>query len=134
MIDSLDDKLEKHTMDKPKLFPMKITPEMFGGKLFWDSLLDIGLLSKCCPVCGLDVLVVSYKSKHHIPYTFCLTHKRRSCVSHGFFAKHKIDDPAKFVFFVGCYARRVSRVSVQTIGGFLTKQWRSTGTSSRVRC
>ena len=105
-------------MDPPKLFPVKITPEMFGGKLFWDCLLDIGLLSRCCPVCGLEVPIVSYKSKNHIPYTFCPVHKRRSCMSHGFFAEHKIDDPAKFVFFVGCYARRMSRVSIQTIGGF----------------
>ena len=105
-------------MDTPELFPLKITPELFGGKLFWDCLLEIGLLSKCCPVCGKEVPVVSYQSKNFIPYTFCPTHKRRSCMSHGFFAKHNIDDPAKFVFFVGCYARRMSRVTTQFMGGF----------------
>ena len=60
-------KLENHTMDTPQLFPLKITPELFGGKLFWDCLLDIGLLSKCCPVCGKEVPVVSYQSKISFP-------------------------------------------------------------------
>ena len=104
------------------LLPMRITPETFGGKQFWSSLFDVGLLKKTCPLCGtgVEVPVVSFESKNNIPYTECPIHGRRSCVANGFFGEERIDDPAKFVFFVACVAKRMTKASIQALGASRT--------------
>ena len=105
------------------LLPMRITPETFGGKQFWSGLFDVGLLKKTCPLCGtgVEVPVVSFESKNNIPYTKCPIHGR-SCVANGFFGMEMIAAPAKFVFFVACVAKRMSKASIQALGASRTGQ------------
>ena len=107
-------------MDTFSMLPLHITPETFGGERFWTSLFDVGLLKRTCPLCatGEEVEVVAYESKNSIPYTNCHVHGKRSCVANGFFGEEGIDDPAKFVFFVACVAKRMSKATIKALGGY----------------
>ena len=99
-------------------FASRCTPESFGGKVFWDNLIRIGLIKKQCPVCNRDAEVVMYASKNYIPIAVCPVHGKRSCLGAGFFAQENIKEPASFINYVRMYTRRMHRSDIQFLGGF----------------
>ena len=99
-------------------FASRCSPESFGGKVFWENLIKIGLVKKQCPFCGLDTEVVMYASKNYIPQAVCPVHGKRSCLGAGFFAQENIKEPASFINYVRMYTRRMHRSDIQFIGGF----------------
>ena len=56
--------------------------------------------------------------QNFIPYTNCPVHDKLNCVANGFFGEDGIDDPAKFVFFVACDAKRMSKAAIKALGGY----------------
>ena len=118
-----DGVLEIHSMDMFTMLPMQITAETFGGKVFWDSLFKVRMLKKTCPRCTTaeEVPIVYNPSKSFMPYTDCPDHGKLSCVANGFFGESRIDDPAKFVFFVSCVATRMNKATIKALGCFSDK-------------
>ena len=99
-------------------FASRCTPESFGGKVFWENLIKIGLVKKQCPVCGVGAEVVMYESRNYIPIAVCPIHGKRSCLGAGFFAQENIREPASFINYVRMYSRRMHRSDIQFLGGF----------------
>ena len=99
-------------------FASKCTPESFGGKVFWENLIKIGLVKEQCPVCHQKVDVEMYKSRNYVPTAKCPDHGNRSCLTAGFFAQEDIKEPANFINYVRMYTRMMHRSDIQFIGGF----------------
>ena len=99
-------------------FASRCTPESFGGEVFWENLIKLGLIKKQCPVCGCETDVAMYESKHFIPLAKCPDHGKRSGLTKGFFAEEDIREPASFINYVRMYTRRMQRSDIQFIGGF----------------
>ena len=104
-------------MAEPIFKLAKPKPDDFGGKVFWENLIAVGLLKEECPVCHRPAEVAMYQSRNWVPHAKCTEHGERSCLTSGFFAELKIKEPAKFVKFAMMYASRMSYDNIQMMAG-----------------
>ena len=104
-------------MGDPIIKLARPSPDSFGGKQFWESFIQVGLIKKECPVCHRPAEVSMYKSRNWVPQAKCPEHGERSCLTSGFFAELKVKEPAKFVLFAMMYACRMSCENTQMMAG-----------------
>ena len=108
-------------MAEPTFTQKKIGPEDFGGKEFCETLFQVGLIKKECPVCHVPGEVSMYKARNWIPQTKCPEHRGRSCLKTGFFAEMNLKEPAKFVQYALAYTSGMTSENARMMAGVAEK-------------
>ena len=103
-------------------FASRFIPESFGGKVFWDNLIKLGLVPTTCPECGREGPFKMYPSHHFVPIVNCPVHQKRSCLGAGFFHDLVIQEPASFIAYVNMYVGGMQRSDIKSVTGLSNDQ------------